>query len=213
MSNYFNLRKIKAIDSCDTLCPCLPVPQPCLPAQQPCLPACDFQTKTFINPSSITIPETGDGISLPYPSPIVVSDMTGKIIKVIVRLINLSHTRPAEISIMLVGPGGQNATIMSEVGGADDVTNIKLTLDDLAPTAISDTSPLVSGTFKPTNAGTVFDNFPSAPTPSGGSMLSSFNFTNPNGTWNLFVSDDTPLDSGSIADGWELIITTSNCTP
>ncbi|MFJ7183018.1 hypothetical protein [Lysinibacillus xylanilyticus] len=102
---------------------------------------------------------------------------------------------------------------MSGVGGAEDVTNIKLTLDDLAPTAMSDINTLASGTFKPTNASNVFDSFPSAPPPSGGSMLSSFNFTNPNGTWNLFVSDDTPGDSGSIADGWELIITTSNCTP
>ncbi|MFJ8518720.1 hypothetical protein [Lysinibacillus xylanilyticus] len=182
-----------------------------MPAPQPCLPACDFQTKTFINPSSITIPTSG--IALPYPSPIIVSGMTGKIIKVIVRLINLSHSIPSDIDIMLVGPGGQNATIMSDVGDTFAVTNVKLTLDDLAPTAISEFGSLVSGTFKPTNAGTVLDSFPSAPPPSGGSMLSSFNFTNPNGTWNLFVVDDVPIGEGNIADGWELIITTSTCTP
>ena len=152
-------------------------------------PACDFQTMTFINPTSIVIPAQGQ--ATPYPSPIIVSGMTGNIIKVTVRLINLSHTFPKDIDIMLVGPGGQNATIMSDVGGSAAVTNVNLTLDDLAPSAMSDIIPLVSGTFKPTNAGIdVPDPFPGAPPPSGGSMLSSFNFTNPNGTWNLFVIDD-----------------------
>jgi len=69
--------------------------------------------------------------------------MTGKIIKVIVRLINLSHGRPGDIDIMLGG-------IMSSVGRIQSVTNVKFTLDDLAPTAIFD--PLVFGTFKSTKA-------------------------------------------------------------
>ena len=52
--------------------------------------------------------------------------------KVTVRLNNLTHTFPADIDILLVGPGGQNAIIMSDVGGGDDVTGITLTLDDAA---------------------------------------------------------------------------------
>ncbi|MGA3601648.1 hypothetical protein ACPCXA_16225 [Lysinibacillus agricola] len=139
--------------------------------------------------------------------------MTGKIIKVIVRLINLSHSKPQDINILLFGPGGQNATIMSSVGGLHGVTNVKLTLDDLAPASMSDNDSLATGTFKPTNAGAVITFIPSTPPQSGGPMLSSFNFTNPNGTWNLFVFDQQTGDGGSIADGWELIITTSNCTP
>ncbi|KXH78575.1 hypothetical protein [Sporosarcina sp. HYO08] len=179
--------------------------------QSPCPPACDIQTRTFTNPANIVIPDSGP--ATPYPSPITVSGMTGNIVQVTVRLINLSHEYPDDIDIMLVGPSGQNATIMSDVGGSDDVTNITLTLDDLAPTAMPGNNTLFTGTFKPTNAGAVFDNFPDAPSPSGGSMLSSFNFTDPNGTWNLYVIDDEGSDSGSIAGGWELTITTSNCTP
>lgn len=171
-------------------------------------PECAIQTETFRNSNRISIPNFGP--ATPFPSPIVVSGMTGNIIKVTVRLVNLSHTAPGDIGIMLVGPGGQTAMLMLNVGGLADVNNLILTFDDLAPTAIS---TLVSGTFKSTNNGLVFASFPGAPPSSGGSMLSSYNFTNPNGTWNLFVYDSVNLDAGAIANGWELTITTSTCTP
>ncbi|MCM3567044.1 hypothetical protein [Neobacillus mesonae] len=179
-------------------------------------PGCEFQTETFTNHDLITI---NDGSQAsPYPSPIVVSGMTGNIIKVTVKLIDISHNETNDIDIMLVGPDGQtNAIIMSDVGFTNAISNVTLTLDDQAPTALPDTqdTPVSSGTFKPTNAGTVLDPFPGgAPQPSGGDMLSSFNFTNPNGTWNLYVVDSQGQgDAGMIAGGWELTIVTSTCTP
>ena len=88
---------------------------------------------------------------------------------------------------------------------------VTLTLDDAAANSLPDAGPLVSGTFKPTNFGSG-DTFPSAP-PSGGSALSVFNGTNPNGTWSLYVVDDATGDSGSVAGGWELNITTGTTYP
>ena len=130
-----------------------------------------------------------------------------------VTLNNLSHTSPDDIDILLVGPGGQNAIIMSDVGGLTPASGVNLTLDDAAASNLPDSGPLVSGTFKPTNAGGA-DAFPApAPPPSGGSALSVFNGTDPNGTWSLYIRDDAGGEAGSIAGGWCLNITTVEVTP
>jgi uncharacterized repeat protein (TIGR01451 family) len=50
----------------------------------------------------------------------------------------------------------------------------------------------------------------SAPAAPYGSTLSVLNGGNPNGTWNLFVLDDKPLDVGVITNGWILTLTTAN---
>jgi uncharacterized repeat protein (TIGR01451 family) len=47
----------------------------------------------------------------------------------------------------------------------------------------------------------------SPPSPPYGSTLSVLNGGNPNGTWELFVQDDTPLDSGTNYGGWILNLT------
>ena len=107
---------------------------------------------------------------------------------------------------MLVGPTGQTATVMSDVGGTTDVTTgVTLTLDDQAPAFIPDAGPLVGGAFRPSNSGSTPDPFPEpAPAPSGNVFLSAFNGTDPNGTWHLYVADDLGADWGEIAGGWSL---------
>jgi subtilisin-like proprotein convertase family protein len=135
--------------------------------------------------------------------------LRGPIIKVTVQLNNLSHTFPDDIDILLVGPvTTQNAIIMSDVGGGGDAVNVTLLLDDDAPTQLPDGSSLVSGTFQPANYGGPEGFPPPAPVPAGGSALSIFNGSNPNGTWSLYIVDDLGGDVGSFAGGWELNITT-----
>lgn len=75
--------------------------------------------------------------------------------------------------------------------------------------ALPDASGLKSGVFRPTNAGGG-DAFPS-PAPGGpyGTRLGAFFGTDPNGTWSLFVVDDTNGDSGSLSGGWCLGLATS----
>ncbi|MFS1518811.1 hypothetical protein V1503_20455 [Bacillus sp. SCS-151] len=175
---------------------------------------CVFTTRTFRNTTPIQIPDIGT--ATPYPSPINVFGFQDKIIKVTVKLINLSHTFPRDLNILVAAPNGNNATIMADVSDASTVNNIILTLDDMGPNILpSFATALSSGTFQPANyngEGAVLP--PPAPSNQpGGSMLSVFNFINPNGTWNLFVDDTEIADSGSITGGWEITITTSNCTP
>ena len=162
----------------------------------------------FANPTAITINDNAP--ASPYPSTISVSGLTGNVYKVTVKLNGLTHTYPDDIDILLVGPGGQNAIIMSDVGGFNPgVTNLTFTLDDDAVDSLPDDNPLVAGTFKPTNIDDGTDTFPApAPAPSGGSALAAFVGTDPNGTWSLYVVDDVGGDMGSIDGGWELGITT-----
>src|SRR5206468_9999977 len=145
---------------------------------------------SFTNSTTIIIPASGtSGTATPYPSDIVVAGQ-GTVTKVTVTINGLTHTFPDDIDMLLVGPAGQNAIIMSDAGGSFDVVGVVLTLDDAAATALPDNAQIVSGTFQPANYGTG-DTWPApAPAPLGGSELSIFNGTDPNGTWSLlFVTD------------------------
>jgi subtilisin-like proprotein convertase family protein len=149
---------------------------------------------------AITVPDSGPGS--PYPSQISVGGLPQTIRKMRVTLF-LTHTFPDDLDIMLVGPGGQNALIMSDVGGDVNASGVGLTLDDAAANSLPDEGLLVAGTFKPTNSGTG-DAFPGpAPASAGTSALSVFDGTNPNGTWRLFVVDDATGDMGNISS-WRL---------
>jgi subtilisin family serine protease len=160
---------------------------------------------TFANPSPVSIPTYGN--ASPYPSTITVPSGTGTISNVRVVLNGFTHTWPGDVDILLVGPGGQTCLLLSDVGGSTDATNLTLTFDDAGAVA---GSPLTSGTYRPTNIGTG-DTFGSpAPLPPYGSALSAFNGTAATGTWRLFVIDLIGGDSGSLAGGWSLALSTSS---
>ena len=171
--------------------------------------ASPLASQIFSNPSPINIPTVGSGN--PYPSSINVSNVFGLIGSVSVKLNNMNHTWSDDIDIMLVGPGGQTALIMSDAGDSNDLFNTNLVFDDNAPASLPQTGVITSGTYKPTNFDANIDNFPApAPANNGSTALSVFNQTSPNGVWRLFVVDDVSGDLGTISGGWELIITLAN---
>jgi subtilisin-like proprotein convertase family protein len=151
------------------------------------------QTQT----TDITIPSAGSGN--PFPSSITVP-ATETILDVNVTL-NLSHTWPDDIDVMLVGPGGQNAIVMSDVGSSLDISDVNLVLDDEAAISMP-SAQLTSQSYQPTNLGGG-DTFPGAPAPSGNTALSVFDGTSAAGTWNLYVQDDTGPDSGTV-NSWSV---------
>jgi subtilisin-like proprotein convertase family protein len=172
-------------------------------------------TLNFSNTNYIAINDSDNPptIATPYPSPITVSGLTGEVIThVTVTLNGFTHSFPSDVNIILVGPLGQTALLMSNVGGqdADSVTDLTITLDDQADAPLPILDPLFSGTFQPTASATPlpFD-FP-PPAPAGNSnappMLSVFNGTDPDGIWKLFVVDDVAGDDGYISNGWSLSI-------
>lgn len=153
----------------------------------------------------------------PYPSSNLVAGLAGQVVtKVTVTLQGLSHTFPSDVSILLVGPQGQSAIVMSETGGQmkQSVTNLTLTLDDDTTNFLPVFTNLVSGVFKPTNGYLAFGStnlpydFP-APAPPGNSnsitAFSVFKKGDPDGTWNLFVlCDAAGNDTGCLSNGWSL---------
>ena len=97
---------------------------------------------------------------------------------------------------------------MSDTGGNNPANNVTLRFDDSAPDYLPEFAGLAPGTYKPTNFDTSTDNF-SSPAPAGpyGTSMSVFKGSDPNGSWSLYVTDDSSNGKGSIG-GWSLTITT-----
>lgn len=163
-------------------------------------------TTTFTNTANITI---NDNLpASPYPSTLVVPGLP-PVQKATVQLLGFNHTYPRDVDVILVGPSGARSWLMSDPGGTSTVTGVNLTFDDAAASSISCSSGPTSGTYKPTDCTDTFgtDVFPT-PAPAGPytASLAQFNGTDPAGTWNLFMRDDTSGDSGSIGGGWALTL-------
>lgn len=146
------------------------------------------------NPTDITLPNIGNANF--YPSNVVLSGLPDALTDLNVRLEGFSHTWPDDVDMLLVGPRGQNITILSDVGGGDDINNINLTLDDQATAQLPIGSQLATQSYRPYNDNGA-DTFPGQ-SQSAYTNLSRFNNTDPNGTWNLYIVDDESPDSGKI---------------
>jgi uncharacterized repeat protein (TIGR01451 family) len=162
---------------------------------------------TYTNSSAITIND--NAAASPYPSTINVSGFTGTTSRVTVTLNGLSHTWIQDVDVIVVGPGGQKAWVLSDVGGfSGGVSNVTLTLDDNAASSLP-AGAFGSGTYKPTNnSDSIGDDIMPSPAPSGpyDGSFANFGGIDPNGTWQLFARDDASEDSGSIAGGWTLTV-------
>jgi uncharacterized repeat protein (TIGR01451 family) len=166
---------------------------------------------TVANQSVIGVPFSGPAAL--YPSSILVSGVAGVVNNVTVTLSNLNHSFPADLDVLLVGPGGQKVVLMSDAGASIGVTNAVLKFDDTSPVQLPQEGPIVSGTYHPTDYTDLppadVDAFP-LPAPAGpyATALAAFNGQAVNGLWSLFVLDDFAGDNGRIAGGWHLSFST-----
>ncbi len=172
--------------------------------RQPCFPGA---AQPFQNTSTINISKESASSN---PSIVRVST-TGRVTNVRVTLDGLTHAATDQVDVLLVGPQGQNAIILSDAGGSNNADNFTIDLSD-GVGAMG--ARLINGsTYSPGTFDAASDVFPKpAPALLGGSALSVFNNTDPNGDWRLYVMDDTDSPSGSIARGWTLHITTDCAT-
>jgi hypothetical protein len=133
--------------------------------------------------------------------------MPNGIRKVKVTVYDFSHSYPEDVGLLVVGPRGHSAVMMSHAGCGRPIADVTLVFDDTAGERLPDATLIFSGTFRPTDhePGGQFD----APAPNGphGVRLEVFAGTDPNGTWALYVLDRNGNDIGRIGGGWSMEIT------
>jgi CSLREA domain-containing protein len=162
------------------------------------------------NGDPITFPERAS--TWPYPTTITVTGIDANVItKMSVVLNDFTHGYPEDVDVLLVGPGGERAILMSDAGTGNVVTDIDLTFSPAASTPVPQGVTLTTGTFLPANYASDGDSFP-GPAPTTHNLepadLTVFNGTNPNGGWSLYVYDDYEEDDGGdIGGGWTLLLT------
>ena len=152
-------------------------------------------------------PTTTSGQASPYPATITVSGVPAGALVKEVKINGLSHTWSDDIDIVLQSPSGTNVILMSDAGGAANLSNVNYTFNDGAAVSLADGTSNASGTYKPSN----YDNLDNWTAPGPGAApsavtLSTFGNGNHNGTWNLYVIDDAAGDVGSWVT-WSIVFT------
>jgi subtilisin-like proprotein convertase family protein/endonuclease/exonuclease/phosphatase family metal-dependent hydrolase len=154
----------------------------------------------YTNSAAITIRD--NATASPYPAVITVSE--DRVIKrVVPTLRGLSHTWPADLNVVLVGPDGTTAGLLGGSGSGNNVSGIDLTFDDQALSTVGGT--LTTGTWRP--SGSISDSLP-VPAPGGAYPMTLTNFAGrvAAGDWSLYMEDTVGGDSGSMANGWSLVL-------
>ncbi|HYG25023.1 MAG TPA: Calx-beta domain-containing protein [Verrucomicrobiae bacterium] len=162
-------------------------------------------TRVFSNATPIAINDNTS--ASPYPSTITVSGLGRILTKATVSLNRVSHSFPRDIQALVASPAAPSVMVQGNAGGSFTINNVNLTFDDLAAAYLT-TNQITAGTYRPTVMGTVTSLPNPAPSAPYSTNLSTFNGANPNGVWSLFVKDNAPFNTGSIAGGWSLSLTT-----
>ncbi len=166
---------------------------------------------SYSNASFISIPSLGN--ASPYPSTIQVTGLLGSLVSLRVGIQGLTHSRLDDLDLFLMAPSGQVCALMSDAGGTNVGTALNLVFDDAAAAPVSDSTAILSGTYRPANYEAT-EPLPPGGTGTIGTSLQALTASPAAGTWSLFVSDDTDLSGGSILS-WslELVINSGGAVP
>ncbi|HWQ91222.1 MAG TPA: hypothetical protein VN673_06100 [Clostridia bacterium] len=167
-------------------------------------------------PLGNAIPASGSsGLASRYPMSINVFGQPADFnsVTVAVSVWNLSHTRTADIGILLISPSDKGVVLVSNVGGTNGVSNASLRFLQ-SQSSPSQTDPIPSGqtsVFKPSNYGqiTQMPRVGNDPPPvqigTYSMSLDDLKFDNPNGVWKLYIYDFVkPGGAGQLTASWSL---------
>jgi subtilisin-like proprotein convertase family protein len=126
--------------------------------------------------------------------------------------IDLQHTWVGDIGILLIGPGGQVLELSTGNGGSgNDYTGTVFT--DQAGDFITAGAPPYAGTFKPEGRVTTLNNpYSNGPALGTHTFASTYNGTNADGTWTLYINDYVAADVGEVL-GWSITFNTGGEPP
>lgn len=145
-----------------------------------------------------TAEATGPASAIPFPSVQFLSDIVGTIQSVTVDINLFSHNFPDDVHVILRSPSGTVVSLFRNAGGNNPASGLNFVFDDAGGGTLPDSTALASGTFQCSNHG-VEAPLPS-PGPAGpyGTALADFAGEDPNGSWALYVMDDTTGGAGVI---------------
>jgi subtilisin-like proprotein convertase family protein len=142
-------------------------------------------TGSITNSTDYAIPDGAGNVS----SPIAVSNVFPASIgasTIVSVCINITHTWLSDLKVDLIAPTGAVFVLSNgNGGGGDNYTNTCFSTTAASNINAGGNAPPYSGTYRPQG---------------GGNFNTTFAGINPNGTWNLRVSDGTPGDAGMIRD-------------
>jgi hypothetical protein len=152
------------------------------------------------------------GKSSPYPLTSTISALPAHTVVTDLNVVfdGVYHSFPSDLDLLLAGPQGQTAVLMSDACGSTDASNAVWRWDDEAAAAMP-SAGCPDGSYRPTNTdegGGGDDSWPGLPAGSYGSDLSVFDYTDPTGTWRLFAVDDVGSDEGFLTNPFRLELTT-----
>lgn len=139
----------------------------------------------YTNSTSLPLPDTDTVVST-----LNVPASTRSVADVNV-LINLNHTWDADMEIFLISPAGTRVELTTDNGGGGD-DYINTLFDDEAATSITLGTAPFTGSFRPEG------------------LLATIDGELVGGNWQLEVTDDEALDTGTL-NSWSLQLTTAKC--
>jgi subtilisin-like proprotein convertase family protein len=125
-------------------------------------------------------------------STLAVSGQTGPVLDLEVQ-VDITHTWDSDLDVYLISPSGTRVELFTDVGGAGDNFTGTI-LDDQAGVGIASGVAPFLGSYRPEGA------------------LSALTGENPNGIWQLEITDDAGGDVGML-NGWALRITAAGTAP